>query len=674
METMLIRLLIGLGLSTGLSLVLTPLVIRFAHMIGAIDLPNERKIHRHPIPRLGGMAVWGSVILSFAILTILDPAHEAWTKLVSIDGILMTGALLIILVVGFLDDLHPLHPGPKFFAQLIAATMFYAAGFRISGISNPFGPNLIHLGYLDYPVTILWIVGVTNSFNLIDGLDGLASGVGAIASVTIFAILLLNGDPSTALIALIITGALFGFLRYNFNPARIFLGDSGSLFIGVALALLSIKSSAKGSTVVAILVPLLALGLPIMDTLLSMVRRFLDSLLPERVPEKFLHKMHSMFLPDRKHIHHQLVSLGLSHRTAVLTLYMVSCAFGLGAFAITVTNNFGASLILLAVAFASIAGVRQLRYKEMAILRNGVLLPIYEWPVINRTIFHGFLDLACSVGAYTLAYNLTIAGNFAPMEKLQITTVLPIMCGIQIGVFYFSGLYQGTIHTPGIDDIIRVIRAVGLSVLIVGAIVALYPKMHFRYNFMFFLMDFYFLITLVAGIRLSYPILNYLFKRETKKGRNVLIYGADNYGVLTLQQILHDDRLELKPIGFLDERPHLEGKRINGYKIFGGHWKLQALLRSYHIDEIILATDDLREEVLGRLRKISKAHGIIIKVPKILLEELPVQQTVQEIHPKQPVPSNGNGDLEKTLVGSSQPMELFPRTQAIMMKKNGDNK
>jgi UDP-GlcNAc:undecaprenyl-phosphate GlcNAc-1-phosphate transferase len=668
------RLIFGLGLSTGLSLVLTPLVIRFAHLIGAIDLPNERKIHRHPIPRLGGMAVWGSVFLTFAILTILDPAHEAWAKLISIDGILLAGALLIILVVGFLDDLHPLHPGPKFLAQLVAATLFYAAGFRISGISNPFGPNQIHLGLLGYPVTVLWIVGVTNSFNLIDGLDGLASGVGAIASVTIFAILLLNGDPTTALIALIITGALFGFLRYNFNPARIFLGDSGSLFIGVSLALLSIKSSAKGSTVVAILVPLLALGLPIMDTLLSMVRRFLDSLLPERVPEKFMHKMHSMFLPDRKHIHHQLVSLGLSHRTAVLTLYLVSCAFGIGAFAITVTNNVGASLILLAVAFASVAGVRQLRYKEMAILRNGVLLPIYEWPVINRTIFHGFMDLACSVGAFTFAYNLTIAGSFASAERLNVSTVLPIMCGIQIGVFYFSGLYQGTIHTQGIDDIIRIIRAVGLSVLIVAGTVLLYPKMHFQYTFMFFLLDFYFLISLVAGLRLSYPILNYLFKRETKRGRNVLIYGADNYGVLTMQQILHDDRLELKPIGFLDERPYLEGKRINGYKIFGGHWKLESLLRSYHVDEIVLATHDLREEVMIRLRKISKAHGIVIKVPKILLEELPAQQSQQDAHAKPLVPSNGNGDREKVLAGSPDPMELFPRSQMIMMKKNGDNK
>jgi UDP-GlcNAc:undecaprenyl-phosphate/decaprenyl-phosphate GlcNAc-1-phosphate transferase len=671
---MLIRLFVGLALSTGLSLILTPLVIRLAHLIGAIDLPNERKIHRHPIPRLGGVAVWGSALLTCAILLFLDPATHAWSKIISVDSILLAGGLVIILAVGFLDDLHPLHPGPKFFAQLVAATFFYAAGFRISGISNPFGSSLIHLGFLDYPVTILWIVGVTNSFNLIDGLDGLAAGVGAIASVTIFSILMLNGDTSTALFALIITGALFGFLRYNFNPARIFLGDSGSLFIGVALALLSIKSSAKGSTVVAILVPLLALGLPIMDTLLSMVRRFLDSLLPERVPEKFLHKMHSMFLPDRKHIHHQLVSLGLSHRRAVLTLYLVSCAFGLGAFAITVTNNIGASLILLAVAFASVAGVRQLRYKEMAILRNGVLLPIYEWPVINRTMFHGFMDLAFSAGAFTIAHYLAVTVNNGSLEKLQIGTILPIVCGIQIGIFYFSGLYQGTIHTPGIDDIIRVIRATGLSVLITAGVVALYPKAHFQFNFMFFLLDFYFLLTFVAGARLSYPILNYLFKREMKKGKGVLIYGADNKGLLALQHILHNDKLELKPIGFLDERPYLEGKRINGFKIFGGHLKLPNVLKSHHVDEIILASEDLREEVLARVRKFAKDRGIVVRVPKFLLEELPVPHGLHDSIAKKAVPSNGNGELEKSLVDTSQTLDSSPRSQALKMKKNGDNK
>ncbi|MFI5251249.1 MAG: hypothetical protein ACHQQQ_02355 [Bacteroidota bacterium] len=669
---MLIRLLVDVSLPLIFSLLLTPLVMRLARAIGAIDLPNERKIHRHPIPRLGGVAVWGSVFLTYVVVVIFDPAQLAASNLFSVDGALLAAAILIVLVVGVSDDIHPLHPGPKFIAQLIAATLCYVAGFRISNITNPFGADLIHLGIFDYPITILWIVGITNSFNLIDGLDGLACGVGAIALVTIFSILLLKDDISTAFVAIIVLGAILGFLRYNFNPARIFLGDSGSLFIGMTLALLSIKSSAKGSTVVAIVVPLLALGLPIMDTLLSMVRRLLNSFLPDRDPEKLLHKIHAMFLPDRKHIHHQLVSLGLSHRRAVLILYLVSCAFGLGAFAITMTNNIGASLILLAITFATIACVRQLHYKEMAILRNGVLLPIYEWPVINRSMFQGFLDLAFTVFAFLLAYNFTLFGHIHQGAKGQLTSILPLICGIQISVFYFSGLYRGTIHTPGIDDLLRIVRTIGLSVFITAAVVMLYPKSDPVYNSIFFLLDFYLLLTLVAGSRLSFPILNYFFKRETKVGKNVLIYGADNYGVLTLQHILHDDNLNLKPIGFLDEHPHLEGKRINGYTVFGGHWKLPKLMKRHQIDEIILTTNDLREEVLIRVKNFGRANGIVIRIPKMQLEEMPLSQNGQETHPHQP--ESHNGDFERSLTEASQMAELLFQSQAMKTKKNGDNK
>lgn len=620
---MISRLVIMVGTPLIISLVLTPWVMHLATLVGAIDHPNARKIHSHPIPRLGGVSIYFSVFLSALLLVWIDPTHSSLSWISSHQGLMLIGSLLLVLLLGIWDDLQALNPGQKFLVQVIAATIAYMAGFRISSITNPLaGEGLLNLGMLDYPVTVLWIVGVSNAFNLIDGLDGLASGVAIIASLTVASVAFLNGETAIAFPVFLLAGALLGFLWYNFNPARIFLGDSGSLFIGFILATVSIQASTKGSTTFAILVPVLALGFPIMDTLLSMVRRFLGSLLPENPRSgSLLHKMHLMFLPDRKHIHHQLIARGLSHRKAVLVLYCVSCMFGLGAFAVTTLNNLHASVILVAVAFATVAGIRQLRYREMAILRNGLLLPLYDGPVMNRGLVQAFLDLAFISFAFLLAYHLAFRGDNVQSLR-ELAPILILACGIQIAAFFFSGLYRGTFRYLGVGDLLKIVQAVTVAVAATGVVLSLLPPPWYFADLAVLITNFYLLLTFIAGSRCSYHILNFIFRREPKGDLGVLIYGANAQGVLALQHLLHDNHERLTPLGFLDDAPQLEGKHINGYPVFGGHWRIPSLTRKFKINQIVISQGSVRPEVLTRMQQFGEQFGFVIRRSRILMEEI----------------------------------------------------
>lgn len=620
---MMLDLFIVFALPIIFSLVLTPVVIRVAKRIGAIDQPNERKIHSTPIPRLGGVAIFASLVISIASLYYVAPSVFAQFSSLPGHGLSMIISLTLVLAIGIWDDMHAMNPGQKFIGQLIAATIMYVAGFRISTITDPFSDGMLNLGIFSYPATIIWIVGVTNAVNLIDGLDGLASGVSIIASITIFAIAALKGDMIVATLVLMLAGALLGFLRYNFNPARIFLGDSGSLILGFSLAVFSMQSSTKGSAAVAILVPLLALGLPIMDTFLSMTRRFLKSVLPkEGKSESFLKKLDVIFLPDKSHIHHQLIARGFSHRNVVLILYLVALAFGVGAFAVTITNNIGASLVLVAVAVATVVGVRQLRYREMMVLRNGVLLPMYEWPIFNHRVFQGFLDLLFILGSYSVAVAFTIGFPDDPKALKQVLTSIPIVGGTQLFVLYVSGLYKNTLRHLGIGDLLKMVKSVALAGTIAGLLLAFSPQTKEHFSATLIILNFYLLFTTVIGARVSFHILNYLFRRETHAERRALIYGASTQGILTLQQLFNDAALNVAPVGFIDDSPQMEGKNINGYPVFGGHWKLQRLVNSIRIDEIIIATDTIRPEVMRRLKEFSRQNRVTLRKFRICLEDV----------------------------------------------------
>jgi UDP-GlcNAc:undecaprenyl-phosphate GlcNAc-1-phosphate transferase len=616
---------LSFGIPLLLSLLITPIVITIAHRIGAIDPPGERKIHLQPMPRLGGVAIYASLLLSLLALYPLVPMLHSISRFDPQQVLLLAGSFLLILGTGIWDDIRPLNPGHKFAAQVLAATIVYLAGFHIPALTNLLGSNLFELGFLDYPVTVLWIVGVTNAFNLIDGLDGLASGIAAISAVAICAISVLSHHYAIAVISICLAGALAGFLRYNFNPARVFLGDSGSLLIGFALALLSIQSSTKGSTAFTILIPILALGLPIMDTLVSTIRRILSSL-PPFAPGSgpLLRKLHAVVTPDKRHIHHRLISQGLPHRRAVIVMYGVSCAFGAAAFALQISNSAANSLIVLGIAAGSIVGVQKLKYREMAILRNGALLPIYESPLLHRPAFLGILDILFILLSYWASLALT--GRGAECFSGDGLLSLGAFGLVQLALFYLCGLYRETMRLFGVGDLLKVLKAVAAAVGLTWILsTALSPRAA-GLGFTGFILDFYFLFSMVAGTRVSFPVLKYLSRREETRGKRVLIYGAGTDGVLILQKILNDQTPGLVPVGFLDDDPELEGKTVNGYPVFGGHWKLGSLLRKTRIDQLLIASRSIKPAILKRLEGSARLRGIVVRQSRIRLEELKVHE------------------------------------------------
>jgi UDP-GlcNAc:undecaprenyl-phosphate GlcNAc-1-phosphate transferase len=296
--------------------IITPGVIRLARWLGAIDLPGGRKTHSEPVPRIGGLAVFFGFVVGMAfaayttgnLLTVPNPGVY-WRGL----ALAATGLFL----VGVADDLWGLSFYWKFAGQIVAATYVWSVGFRIE-ILTDFQGGVFELGVLSLPLTVLWIVGITNAVNLIDGLDGLAAGIALITTSAVATIAFASGRLGVTAASVVLAGSLVGFLRFNFNPARIFLGDSGSLFLGFVLAVTSVRGSQKGTTAVAILAPLLILGLPLLDTGLAVTRRLYR--LGRRgvrnggAPSYILRNINEVFLPDRGHIHHRLMDMGLSHR------------------------------------------------------------------------------------------------------------------------------------------------------------------------------------------------------------------------------------------------------------------------------------------------------------------------------------------------------------------------
>lgn len=301
------------------SAVLNPMLMRVGHRVGILDQPGGRKLHVAPIPRLGGVAVALALTLALGVAVVLEaralvPATPDPRSLLPI----VSGAVLVF-AVGLWDDIDAVSPGVKLAVQLLGALIVVGSGITIGSIT--IGGTTYDLGLLAFPLSVVWILVVTNAFNLMDGLDGLAAGLAVIAAGTCTVVLLVRGEDASALLLVSLVGALAGFIAHNFHPAKIFLGDSGSLLAGFLLAVTAITGQQKGATTLAVGVPLLIFALPIADTALSVVRRLFAG---RRDAGAGLLGVASIFRADRSHVHHRLLDLGLTHRGTVLLLYAVA--------------------------------------------------------------------------------------------------------------------------------------------------------------------------------------------------------------------------------------------------------------------------------------------------------------------------------------------------------------
>jgi UDP-GlcNAc:undecaprenyl-phosphate/decaprenyl-phosphate GlcNAc-1-phosphate transferase len=302
------------------SILLTPLVRKLAFRIGAVDRPNYRKVHVSVMPRIGGLAIIGGFIVGYLLLT---PADEHAT------GILI-GALIIV-ITGFLDDMLEITAKAKIAGQLAAAIVVVTwGGLQIEFINLPFG-GIIEFGFLSIPVTILWIVGITNAINLLDGLDGLAAGVSTIALISLSIMAMLMGDMFVVATTAILAASSLGFLFYNFYPAKIFMGDTGALFLGFMISVLALLGF-KNVTFISLVIPVIILGVPISDTFFTIVRR--------------IRMKQPISKPDKSHLHHSLLNAGFSHRQSVLIIYAFAALFGGGAILFSQATQWGALLLV----------------------------------------------------------------------------------------------------------------------------------------------------------------------------------------------------------------------------------------------------------------------------------------------------------------------------------------
>ncbi len=318
------------------SFLMCPLVKSFAYKIGAIDVPKDnRRMHKKPVPRLGGLAIFLGFIVSMLLFVKVD--HQ-------LQGILLGASIIVVL--GVVDDMSPLRAYFKFCVQIFAALVAVFHGVVIQTLSNPnvFAESPYwDLGWLSIPITVLWIVGITNAVNLIDGLDGLACGVSTISAISMLVIALLVSESDVALVMAALVGACLGFMPYNKNPAKMFMGDTGSTFLGYILATISIQGLFKYYAIVSFAVPFLILGLPMFDTLFAIIRRLAHGQNP--------------MAPDRGHIHHRLIDMGLNQQ-AVAALYVISSILGLSAVVLTSSGAIKAMLFLMALAVAAFLASR----------------------------------------------------------------------------------------------------------------------------------------------------------------------------------------------------------------------------------------------------------------------------------------------------------------------------
>lgn len=384
------------------ALLLTPVLRRLCERYGIVRGPqDERHIHRRALPRLGGVAIFTSVVLA---LTPLLFVQNLLTQSLRAD-LKPLGAFLLcsflVLLLGVYDDLRGATVFFKFAGLVFVTLLFYALGGRIEGLSMPFVGGVSLHPVVGCVLTLVWVVGIANAFNLIDGVDGLATGSALFSSLVLLTVSITQGKTLVAVVALVLSGALAGFLRYNFNPASIFLGDSGSLFVGFSLAALSVLGMQKASTAVAVAIPVFAFGLPVVDTGVTIARRFLSG--------------KPLFQGDREHIHHKLLARGWSQRRVAVVLYAVSAAFGLSAMLFVNSGNGLTAVLLFVLGVAVALALNNLRYHEIAELRASMKRNIGDRRV--RAINNLRLRRACEALSVAETLDELFAGVVEVLES-----------------------------------------------------------------------------------------------------------------------------------------------------------------------------------------------------------------------------------------------------------------
>lgn len=572
-----------------LGLILTLIVRAASHRVGLVAAPREDRWHQKPTPMLGGVAIYFSFVIGFLVFA---------PKLPSTYAILGAGTLLF--VTGLVDDAIHIKPYAKLVLQMMAAATLVFFG--------------LHLPWGDYQwindvLTIFWLVGITNAINLLDNMDGLAGGISLISSVFLAITFLLNGQTSTAILPALLGGAVLGFLVFNFNPASIFMGDSGSMFLGFMLAgtaLLADTARFRSLTSV-LLTPVLILMIPIFDTCFVTVAR------------KFSGRPISQ--GGRDHTSHRLVALGVSERRAVTMLYLFAAVCGVLALAVrwleTTVVLALVPLFALLVLFLGLYLGKVRVYEEGEQLEGIRIINAIADFTYKRRIFEVLLDVALIALAYYGAFVLRWDGRL-PDEQLQIfLKTLPLVIIVQVAFFLLGGVYRGLWRYVGVNDLLIIARAVvaGSTVSTIVIFVMYWFRGPSR---AVALLDLLLLLVFVSVSRVSFLLLKALIVgRGTldPDAKPVLIYGAGDGGELLIREILNNPDHRYAPVGFIDDDGRKAGKKIHGYRIFDSN-DLPNLIQAYGISEVLISSFKVPEARLDSLRRM----GVCLKKMSIRIE------------------------------------------------------
>lgn len=596
-----VQLLLPGLVAAALSFALTPVARWIAIRAGAVDRPDPRKVHVGEIPRLGGLAV----VVSTAIVTgILWSLGEMRVVRIADDLALgLSLGLLPILAISIVDDIRPLPALPKYLVQLAGASVAVSLGIRLGADVNVFGQQ-VHLGWLAIPISLLWITGVTNAFNIVDGLDGLSAGLALISAGTLAGVSLLVGRPGLAALAIILAGALAGFLPYNLHPAKIFLGDTGSTAIGFCLACLALRGGSTLSSGLAILAPILVLGLPIAETLVSMARRFVRRLTRGDGS--------GVFEADREHFHHRLLKLGLDQRRAVMLLYAVGIAFASLGFLSLFLSYRKAAVLLATMVIAAIVALSRLGYEEFAMLRRGDMLRVYEVPVLKHSLFIVFVDLAAVALSIYFAVVLKYDDWALRDTRTGALQLLALAPAIALAMFSAFGLYRRAWRLATTEDLARA------SFASVATAVTTAAAANFLWNetppLTFFALQGIVLLVIVDGVRASYRIFRDWRDRATAEtGEPIVIYGAGQAGAMVIREILSNPDRRMNPIGFIDDDADKRGKMLAGYPVFGGASALEELIGSDSVSGVVVASYKIPIDRVREVAALCERTGVWLK-------------------------------------------------------------
>ena len=557
-----------------LSLGLTPAVRALALRLGAVARPRQDRWHRREIALLGGVAIATATLGVVAALVDVDPPLSAM-----LIGAGLMGA------VGLYDDLRPLRPASKLVLQIAVALAVAVAGPRVTPIDLP---------GLDVLITAFWLVAMTNAINLLDNMDGLAAGVALVALG--FAIVLGWGDHYTARLGVMgaLTGAVAGFLVFNFNPAAIFMGDSGSLFIGMLLAALALPTGQGDapSALAAFAVPAVLLAVPLIDTAMVSVVRVLSR---RRVADG-----------GRDHTSHRLVAIGLSERGAVLFLYGLAAASGITALAVQRSDPAMATALVIAFVVGTglfavyIAQVRVYDHEQFSALRGHRLTPLLAELTFKRRLFEVVLDVLLIWVSYTAAFGLRFEGEAPPGFGESFVQSVPLVLGAKLLGLWMSGIYSGVWRFVSITDLIGYLKGTTAgSVLAVLGVTYFYRFEGFSRGV--FVVDALVLFLLLVGSRLSFRLLAEFLGTYRNTGTPVLIYGAGKGGALLLRELASNAELGLRVVGMIDDDPHKRGQRMFGVLVMGAGSDLDTLLTRTGAEQVIVSTRTLTPERVALL-------------------------------------------------------------------------